>query len=131
MLLPSISLEALIGIFVGLFVGLVEMNWELRSLGVLVASGLAVHIARRLDATRIVKVIIAAVAIGLLAVGTYRQIWTNFDDDFPAVTGEEAITRFGEFFTLLVCVIAGYILIVRPRGTKGYRVLPGGCPDHC
>jgi hypothetical protein len=55
MRLPSVSLEALIGI-VGLFVGLVEMNWELRSLGVLVASGLAVHITRRLDATILLKV---------------------------------------------------------------------------
>ena len=44
-----LSLEALIGLFAGLFVGLVEMNWELRGLGVLCTAALAVHIAKRLD----------------------------------------------------------------------------------
>jgi hypothetical protein len=124
MRLPSVSLEALIGIFVGLFVGLVEMNWELRSLGVLVASGLAVHITRRLYATILLKVAIAVIAIGLLAIGTYHQIWASFTDDFPTVTSETAITRIIEFLVLFICAVAAYTFIVRATGLRGYQILP-------
>jgi hypothetical protein len=124
MRLPSVSLETAIGLFVGLFVGLVEMNWELRGLGVLVTAGLAIHIARRLDASIIIKVAVATIAIGLLIVGTYHQIWASFTEDFPTVTGEAALTRLIEFFSLAACVIAGYAFLIRPRAKEGYRVLP-------
>jgi hypothetical protein len=119
MRLPSVSLEALIGIFVGLFVGLVEMNWELRSLGVLVASGLAVHITRRLYATILLKVAIAVIAIGLLAIGTYHQIWASFTDDFPTVTSETAITRIIEFLVLFILRGCGLYIYSRGYGLKG------------
>lgn len=124
MRLPPVSLETSIGIFVGLVLGIVDMNWELRSLGVLVASGLAIHIVRRFDATILLKIVIAAVAIGLLITGTYRQIWASFTEDFPTVTGEAALTRIIEFLSATIGVTSCYIFLIRPRSLKGYRVLP-------
>jgi|GEM_PF-6145819 len=62
MRLISFSVETLVGVFIGLLVGLVEMSWELRSFGVLIAIGLAVHIAKRLDAEFWAKITVAMVA---------------------------------------------------------------------
>jgi hypothetical protein len=124
MQLPPLSLEALIGLFAGFFLGLVEMNWELRSLGVLLTAALAIHIAKRLDVGLLRKIGFAACAIALLVLGTYHPIWVSFHEDFPTVTGETALSRIIEFFSLAVSGIAAYIFLIRPRGKKDYRVLP-------
>lgn len=137
MRLPPLSLETLIGLFVGLLVGLVEMSWELRSLGVLFTAGLAVHIAKRLDVHWLAKIAIAVVGIGVLAAGTWRPIWTGFHEDFPSVTGQQVLARIIEFATLAASAFAAYVFLIRPRGKKGYRVLPaqviafGACVMVC
>jgi ABC-type glucose/galactose transport system permease subunit len=79
---PSVSVEAAIGLSQP--VGLVEMNWELRGLGVLITIGLAVHIAKQLDLSIFRKVALAAVLIGIMVIGTHHQIWLSFHDDFPS-----------------------------------------------
>ncbi len=124
MRLPPLSFEAAFGLFVALVVGVVEMNWELRSLGVLFAAGLAVHIAKQLDAGLARKIGFAVIAIGVLFVGTYHPIWVSFHEDFPAVTAETVLSRIIMFCGLAASGVAGYIFLIRPRGKEGYRVLP-------
>lgn len=124
MRMPSLSLEALIGLFVGLFVGLVEMNWELRSLGVAFTAMLAVHIAKRLDGSLIRRTVVALGAIALLVIGTWHPIWISFHDDFPGVTGEAVLSRIIMCGALAACAAAGYFFLIRPRGKEGYQVLP-------
>ena len=124
MWLPPLSLEMLLGLLVGLIPGLVEMNWEIHGLLVLFAMGLTLHIATRLEVRLAGKIIFAAIILGILVFGSYRSIWSSFHEEFPAVTGEGALSRIIEFFSLVVCCIAAYIFLIRPRGKKGYRVLP-------
>ncbi len=124
MRLPPLSLEALIGLFAGLFVGLVEMNWELRGLGVLCTAALAVHIAKRLDVGPLRKIGVASGAIAVLILGTYHPIWMSFHEDFPTVTGGTALSRIIMFCAVAVSCVAGYVFLIRPRGKEGYRVLP-------
>jgi hypothetical protein len=124
MRLVSFSIETLVGVFVGLLVGLVEMSWEFRSFGVLIASGLAIHIAKRLDAEIWAKIIVAVVAIGILVLGTARPIWTSFHADFPEATSEIVLSRIILFGALATCCFAGYVFVVRPLGREGYRVFP-------
>jgi hypothetical protein len=62
--------------------------------------------------------------IFILLDGSYRSIWTSFHEDFPAVTGETALSRIIEFRGLAASAIAGYVFLIRPRGKEGYRVLP-------
>lgn len=124
MRLPPLSLEALIGLFAGLLVGLVEMNWELRGLGVISTAGLAIHIAKQLDIGLARQIAFALGSICILLSGTWHPIWISFHEDFPTVTGEEALSRIIVFCTLAACGIAGYVFLIRPRGKEGYRVLP-------
>jgi hypothetical protein len=121
---PAFSFEALFGVLVGLLVGLVEMNWELRSLGVIFTTGLAVHLARRLEHGISAKIAFATVPIGLLVLGTYHPIWMSFHEDFPTVTEDAALSRIVEFCTLVICAFAAYVLLIRPQGKESYRVLP-------
>lgn len=124
MWLPPLSLEMLIGLLFGLIPGLIELNWELHSLGVLFAAALAIHIAKRLDVRLTAKLAFAAITVTVLIVGSYRSIWLSFHEDFPTVTAETALSRIIMFCTLAVCGIAGYVFLIRPRGKEGYRVLP-------
>lgn len=120
----SLSTEALIGLFVGLVVGLIEMSWELRALGVFFAAGLAVHIAKRLEAKWLVKIAIIIFGIGILVAGTWHPIWVGFHEDFPAVTGQTALARIIEFVAVAASGLAVYIFLIRPQGRNGYKVLP-------
>lgn len=124
MRLPAISTEAGIGILLGLLAWVVELTWEIRGLFTLIAAGLAVHIAKRLDYRLLIRVAIAAVIIGILVLGTYKPIWAGFHDDFPEVGSDAALSRIVQLFVLATCAIAGYIFLVRPWGREGYRVLP-------
>jgi hypothetical protein len=124
MRLPAISTEASIGILLGLLAWVVELTWEIRGLFTLIAAGLAVHIAQRLDYRLLIKVAIAAVTIGILVLGTYKPIWAGFHDDFPEVGSDAALSRIIQFSVVASCAIAGYIFLVRPWGKEGYRVLP-------
>jgi hypothetical protein len=124
MRLPAISTEACIGILLGLLAWVVELTWEIRGLFTLIAAGLAVHIAKRLDYRLLTRVAIGAVTIGLLLLGTYKPIWAGFHDDFPEVGSGAALSRIIQFSVVTCCAIAGYIFLVRPWGRKGYRVLP-------
>jgi hypothetical protein len=90
MRLPVISTEASIGILLGLPAWVVELTWEIRGLFTLVAAGLAVHNAGRLDYRSLIRVAIATVTIGILLLGTYKPIWAGFHDDFPEVGSDAA-----------------------------------------
>jgi hypothetical protein len=124
MRLASISLETLIGLFVGLFPGLIQMSWEFRALGLVFAIVLAVHIAGRLEVSRLSKIAIRTIAIGMLLDGTWLPIWIGFHADFPDITRETAVARIIEFCAVAACGIAVYVFLIRPQGRKGYRVLP-------
>jgi len=124
MRLPAISTEACIGILLGLVAWVVELTWEIRGLFSLVAAGLAVHIARRLEYNALIRAAIASITICILVAGTYRPIWTGFHDDFPEIGSEADLFRIIQFSVVAACAIAGYIFLVRPRGKEGYQVLP-------
>jgi hypothetical protein len=118
-----LSFEALVGLFVGLFAAVAEVSWELRSLGVLVASVVALHIARRFEGTFLKKVVIAFGAIALLSLSTWRPIWKSFHEDFPAVAGETVLSRIIVFAALCAAALAAYTFLVRPR-REGRRLIP-------
>lgn len=124
MWLPSLPLEMLIGLLIGLIPALVEMNWELRTLGVIFTAGLAAHIAKRLEAPFAVKIAFGAIAIGVLLAGTWHPIWIGFHDDFPGVTRQAVLARIIEFSAVATSGIAAYLFIVRPLGKRNYKVLP-------
>jgi hypothetical protein len=120
MRLPAISTEASIGILLGLLAWVVELTWEIRGLFTLIAAGLAVHIAGRLDYRLLIRVAITTVTIGILLLGAYKPIWA----DFPEVGSDAALSRIIQFLVVVTCAIAGYVFLVRPWGREGYRVLP-------
>lgn len=109
---PPLSLEALIGLFAGFFLGLVEMNWEFRGLGVFFTAALAIHIAKQLDTSLVGKFGFAVFGITLLLLGTYHSIWMSFHNDFPSVTGETALSRIIEFCCLASSGIASYVFLI-------------------
>jgi hypothetical protein len=126
------SFEALVGVFIGLFAAVVEMNWELRSLGVVTASIVAIHIGRRFEGPFFQRIGIAFAAIALLLFSTWRPIWKSFHEDFPHVAGETVLSRIIVFSSLCAVGLAAYVFLARPR-REGYKLLPaqliafGGC----
>jgi len=122
---PLLSEEAGATLVVGLAVGLIpEMQWWMRALGVVGTCVLALHTAIRMDRSWILKAAFPILTTGLLVAGTWRSIWTGFHDDFPFVTEEAILAKIIEACVLVVCGIAAYVFLLRPRSKPGYRVLP-------
>jgi hypothetical protein len=120
---PLLSFEALVGLFVGLFAAVAEVSWEIRSLGVLVASIVAIHIARRFEGSFFKKIAIALGAIALLLLSTWRPIWKSFHEDFPMIAGETVLSRIIILVALGAAALAAYTFLVRPR-REGHKLIP-------
>lgn len=119
-----LSFEALVCLFAGSLLGLAEMNWEFRTLGVVVTAFIAVDIARRIERSIWIKLAVAAGAIGILLLVTWHPIWVDFHESFPEATGEAVLARIVEFGALAGALIAAYVFLIRPSRREGYRVLP-------
>src|ERR1700719_1758983 len=119
-----LSLEGTIGLAVGLYLGLADMTWELRALGVLGTSLLVLDIARRVERGIWIKLAIFIGGVGLLVNGTWERILLGFHQSFPAVTAETVLFRIIVVASIAVCCIAAYTFLIRPWGKEGYRVLP-------
>jgi hypothetical protein len=119
-----LSLEALLGLFAGSIFSLLEWNWELRSLGVLFTLGLAIHIAKLLNASWFWRIAFVVAAGAVLLAGTWHPIWIGYNNDFPTGLGQKTLARIIEFAALALVGIAAYVFLIRPDGRKGYRVLP-------
>jgi len=119
-----LSLEGTISLAVGFYLGLADMTWELRALGVMVTSLLVLDVTRRIERSIWIKLAILIGGVGLLVNGTWARIWQGFHESFPAVTAETVLFRIIVAASIAVCCIAAYTFLIRPWGKEGYRVLP-------
>jgi hypothetical protein len=121
---PLLSIEGAAGIFVGLVAALADLNWEVRTVLVVFAIGLVVHIAQRFPIEKVVtRFALAVGVIGALVLVTWRPIWEGFHKDFPEVGGETALYRIIQAAVALAIGVAFNFFIIRPRG-RGWRVIP-------
>jgi hypothetical protein len=119
---PLLSVEAAASVVVGLIVGLTQMDWWLRGLGVLATAILAIHTGKRMDGAK--RFAFPVLAIGILIAGTWNPIWTGFHEDFPTITAEITLSKIIEASILMGCLVSAYFFLLRPREKEGYRVLP-------
>jgi hypothetical protein len=89
---PLLSMEGVLALIAAFFIWVAEVNWELRCFGVLVTIGLVVHAANRMQIALGKKVLVAAIVITVLLSCTWRPIWIDFHENFPAVMGEAVLS---------------------------------------
>jgi hypothetical protein len=119
-----LSIDAAIPLVCGLMVGLVpDIDWWLRALLVLATSIYAIHTGRRLQRLAL-RIVFPLAVISILSLGTWRTIANGFRGAFPTVTGEDTLSSVIEFAAVALSLLAGYVFLLRPRGRRGYRVLP-------
>jgi hypothetical protein len=122
--IPFISTEGAIGLAVAFYLGLADMTWDQRALGVLVTGLLILDIARRVNRGFLIKSAIFLGGNGLLLSGTWRRIWEGFHESFPDVTERTVLFRIIIVVSTAACCTAAYTFLIRPWGKEGYRVLP-------
>jgi hypothetical protein len=122
--IPFISTEGVIGLAVAFYLGLADMNWDQRALGVLVTGLLILDIARRVNRGFLIKSAVFLGGMGLLLSGTWHRIWDGFHESFPNVTEQTVLFRIIILVSVVACCIAAYTFLIRPWGKEGNRVLP-------
>src|SRR5690349_12758564 len=122
--LPYISTEGIIGLAVALYLGLADLTWEERALGVLVTTLLVFDIARRVSGSGLIRSAVFFGGVALLLSGTWHRISDGFHQSFPDASDETVLFRIIIVVSIAGCCTGAYTFLIRPWGKEGYRVLP-------